>query len=150
MAQWAADDEPVLVAVWQVLREREHASENAVLAQLGWNADRRLAVMRSMRLLINAGYIVGTVSTGDATIQDVTATSLTEKGLQRVGLWPDPNQELAAELIAAIRETAEKAAPKEATLLRKVADELESIGADVLAKALLVAYQHVKTRLGLP
>jgi len=150
MAQWAADDEPVLVAVWQVIQEREHASENALLAQLGWVADRRLVVMRSMRLLINAGYIVGTVSTGDATIQNVTATSLTEKGLQRLGLWPDPNQELAAELIDAIRETAEKAGPKEATLLRKVADELESIGADVLAKELLVAYQHVKTRLGLP
>lgn len=137
-------------AVWQVLREHEHASENAALAQLGWVADWRLAGMRSMRLLINAGFNVGTVSTGDATIEDVTATSLTEKGLQKLGLWPDPNQELAAELIAAIRETAEKAGPKEATLLRKVADELESIGADVLAKVLIVAYQHVKTRLVLP
>ncbi len=150
MEQWIAEDEPVLVAVWQVLREREHASENAVLAQLGWVADRRLAVMRSMRLLINTRYMVGRVSTGDATIQDVTATSLTEKGLQRLGQWPHPNKELAAELIAAMRETAEKAEPKEASVLRKVADELERIGADVLVRALVVAYEHITTRLGLP
>ena len=49
-----------------------------------------------------------------------------------------------------MRETAEKAEPKEASVLRKVADELERIGADVLVRALVVAYEHITTRLGLP
>jgi hypothetical protein len=150
MAQWANVDGPVLEAVWQVLEDAEYASENAVLGALGWVVDQRLAVMRSMRRLIDTGYIVGKVSTGDATIQDVMATSLTEKGLQTLGLWPAPNQGLAAALIIAMREVAETAEPAKATVMRRVADELESIGADVLVKALQIAYQHIKNRLRLP
>jgi hypothetical protein len=47
MAQWAADDGPVLAAAAGLLREREHVSEDQVLAELGRSADRRLEVMRS-------------------------------------------------------------------------------------------------------
>jgi hypothetical protein len=35
MAQWTTEDGPVLQAVWKVLREREHASVDDVLAVLG-------------------------------------------------------------------------------------------------------------------
>lgn len=150
MAQWSSVDGPVLEAVWQVLQEDEHASENAVLATLRWDAGRRLAVMRSMRLLINSDYLVGKVNTGDATIQDVMATSVTEKGLLRLGQWKDPTQELVVALIAALNAAAETAEPKEASALRKAAEQLGKISRDVLVGVLTSVTRDSMTRLGLP
>src|ERR1700674_682943 len=130
MAQWAADDGPVLAAAAGLLREREHVSEDQVLAELGRSADRRLEVMRSMKLLIDSGYLVGKVNTGGATIQDVMVTGITEKGLLRLGLWTDPNQELVAALIAALNKAAEKAEPAEAGGMRKAALQVGDISPD--------------------
>jgi hypothetical protein len=150
MAQWATDDGPVLTAVARLLRESEHVSEDQVLAELGWSADRRLDVMRSMKLLIDSDYLVGKVNTGDATIQDVMVTSITEKGLLRLRQWTDPNQELVAALIAALNAAAEKAEPKEAGELRKAAEQLGRISRDVLVGVLTAAIRDSMTRLGLP
>ena len=150
MAQWAADDGPVLAAVARLLRESEHVSENQVLGELGRSADRRLEVMRSMKLLIDSDYLVGKVNTGDATIQDVMVTAITEKGLLRLGLWTDPKQELVAALIAALNAAAERAEPKEAGELRKAAEQLGKISRDVLVGVLTAAIRDSMTRLGLP
>lgn len=83
------DDGPVLAAVSRLLGgDRDTVSADQVLAELGWGADRRMALMRSMKLLIDSRCLTGKVLTGDATLQDVTATGVTEKGLQR--LLPAP------------------------------------------------------------
>jgi hypothetical protein len=150
VGQWASDDGPVLAAVGRLLRKREHVSENQVLAELGWSTDRRLDVMRSMKLLIDSDYLVGNVSTGDATIQDVMVTSITEKGLLRLGLWTDPNQELVAALIAALNAAAARAEPEEAGELRKAAEQLGRISRDVLVAVLTGAIRDSMTRLGFP
>jgi len=149
MAQWAAADGPVLAAVARLLRNSEHVSENQVLAELGWSADRRLEVMRSMKLLIESDYLAGKVNTGDATIQDVMVTGITEKGLLQLGLWTDPNQELVTTLIAALNAAAERAEPKEADELRKAAEQLGRISRDVLVGVLTAAIRDAMTRLGL-
>jgi hypothetical protein len=93
---------------------------------------------------------VGKVNTGDATIQDVMVTGITEKGLLRLGLWTDPNQELVASLIAALNAAAERAEPKEAGELRKAAEQLGRISRDVLVGVLTAAIRDAMTRLGLP
>jgi hypothetical protein len=103
-----------------------------------------------MRLLIENDYLVGKVSTGDATIQDVTATSVTEKGLQRLGQWPAPNQELVEALIAALNDAADKVAAKDATRLRKAAGLLGGLSRGVLEHALARAFDAVAGNLRLP
>jgi hypothetical protein len=150
MAQWATEDGPVLEAVWKVLRTREHAGVDDVLAVLGWDADRRSAVLRSMKLLVNTEHIDGPVLDGGGGLIDVMALEVTEKGLQRLGQWTDPNQNMVAALIAALNDAAQKAEPKEASALRKAAGELERILHDVSVGVLMSIYQDVKTRLGLP
>jgi len=90
------------------------------------------------------------VLTGDATLQDVTANNVTEKGLQRLGQWRDANQELVMALIAALNAAAEKAEPKEATELEKAADHLGRISRDVLVGVLVGVIQDFWVRLGLP
>ncbi len=151
MSQWATDDGPVLEAVARLLRDREHVSDVQVLADLGWGPDCHQAVRKSMRLLIDSDLLVGKpLTAGDGTIIDVTATSVTEKGLQRLGLWSDQNQELVAALIAALNEVAAKAAPKDATMLCRAADELEKIAGDVLGRVLVLLFEHYKTRFGIP
>jgi hypothetical protein len=150
MAQWTTEDGPVLQAVWKVLREREHASVDDVLAVLGWDAVRRAGVLKSMKLLINTGHLGGPVLEGAGGLVDVVALEVTEKGLQRLGQWTDPNQNMVAALIAALNAAADKAEPKEASALRKAAGELERILHDVSVGVLMSIYQDVKTRLGLP
>ena len=150
MTQWATEDGPVLKAVWQVLREREYADPGHVLAALGWDAERRPGVLRSMKLLVDTGHRAGPVLAGAGGLMDVMATDVTEKGLQRLGQWSDPNQDLVAALIAALNKAAEKAEPQEATALRKAADQLERIVHDVSVGVLLSLYHDIKTRLGIP
>jgi hypothetical protein len=150
MAQWSTNDGPVLAAVWRILNRQEHASENETLIELGRPIEDRLAVMRSMKRLNDNGFLVCKVSTGDATIQDVMATSVTEKGLQALGQWPSPNQELIAALIAALNDAADKVAPKEATKLRKAATMLGGISRDVLVDVSVRVAAAVGTHFGLP
>ncbi len=150
MAQWATDDGPVLAAAARLLRESEHVSEDQVLAELGRSADHRLDVMRSLNLLIDSDHLLGKVNRGDATILDVMVTDITEKGLLRLGLWTDQNQELVAALIAALNAAAEKAAPEEAGELRKAAEQLGRISRDVLVGVLTSVIRDSMTRLGLP
>jgi hypothetical protein len=133
-----------------VLRERERVSADEVLAELGCGADSRLTVMRSMKLLIDSDYLVGKVLTGDATLQDVTANNVTEKGLQRLGQWRDANQELVMALIAALNAAAEKAEPKEATELGKAADQLGRISRDVLVGVLVGGYPGLQSSARAP
>jgi len=77
-------------------------------------------------------------------------TDITEKGLLRLGLWTDQNQELVAALIAALNAAAEKAAPEEAGELRKAAEQLGRISRDVLVGVLTSVIRDSMTRLGLP
>ncbi len=151
MAQWATDDGPVLATVARLLRDRDHVSDALVLAELGWGPNRHSAVKRSMKLLIDSDFLVGRpLTAGDGTIMDVTVTSVTEKGLQRLGLWTDQNQELVAALIAALNDAAAKAKPEEATRLRKAAHALEGVGRDVLVGVLVGVVDGFRARLGLP
>lgn len=140
----------MLEAVWKVLRKQEYAHVDDVLSTLGWDADRRASALRSMKLLIDSGHLTGPVLTGGGGLLDATAIEVTEKGLQRLGHWPDPNQNLVAAMVNALNTAADKAAPKEATALRKAADQLERILHDVSVGVLLSLYQDIKTRLGLP
>ncbi len=150
MTQWTTDDGPVLVATWRVLARQTYASEHDVLAELGREPADLPAVMRSMKLLTDNDYLVAKVSTGDATIQDVMATSVTEKGLQRLGQWPAPNEELVEALIAALNDAADKVAPKDATRLRKAAGLLGGVSREVLVDATVRAFAAVAKNLGLP
>ena len=150
MAQLETEDGPVLAAVWKVLREHEDAHVDDVVAALGWDVERRAGVLRSMKLLIDSGHLTGPVLSGGGGLLDATAIEVTEKGLQRLGHWPDPNQNLVAAMVAALNTAADKAAPQEATALRRAADQLERILHDVSVGVLMSLYQDIKTRLGLP
>jgi hypothetical protein len=150
MAQWAAEDGPVLEAVWRVLRTREHAAVDDVLAVLAWGTDRRTGVLKSMKLLVNTGHLGGPVLEGAGGLIDVVALEVTEKGLLRLGQWTDANQDLVAALIAALNKAADQAEPKEATALRTAAGALERILHDVSVGVLMSIYQDIKTRLGIP
>ncbi len=59
-------------------------------------------------------------------------------------------QTLVAAMVAALNTAADKAAPQEATALRRAADQLERILHDVSVGVLMSLYQDVKTRLGRP
>jgi hypothetical protein len=80
------NDRAVLAAVERLLRDREHVSADEVLADLRWSAERKVPLMRAMKLLIDVGDVDGKPLTGDGTILDVMATGITEKGLDRLGL----------------------------------------------------------------
>jgi hypothetical protein len=80
------DDRVVLAATERLLREHEHVSADEVLAALGWDADRKLPLMRAMKRLIDDGQLVGKVLTGDATTLEVMVTDIAQKGLTRLGL----------------------------------------------------------------
>jgi hypothetical protein len=80
------DDRVVLAATERLLREHEHVSADEVLGALGWDADRKLPLMRAMKRLIDDGQLVGKVLTGDATTLEVMVTDIAQKGLTRLGL----------------------------------------------------------------
>ena len=74
MAQWTTEDGPVLEAAWRRLAKGNHVNASEVLSELGRGADNLPAVMRSMKLLIDSGYLDGSPLSGDATLLDVTVT----------------------------------------------------------------------------
>jgi hypothetical protein len=80
------DDRGVLATAERLLRAREHVGADELLTSLGWAADRKLPLMRTIRRLIEDDQLLGKVLSGDATIVDVTVTGITEKGLIRLGL----------------------------------------------------------------
>jgi hypothetical protein len=88
---------------------------------------------RSVKRLAKAGMLDGQMTLGGTW----AISGVTERGLREAGVWPDRADHLAAQLIAALTEAADREPePERRSKLRAAASGVAGVGRDVLTEVL--------------
>jgi DNA-binding Lrp family transcriptional regulator len=129
MDDLSSTDRRMLAAIVQQIEHdgRDVADMAAISAELGLEAAQ---TGRSLRRLVDANMVRGKGMLGGNWI----VAGVAERGLREVGAWPDRADQLAAQLIAALAEAAEREPePEKKSGLRTAAT---GVGRDVLTDVL--------------
>jgi len=128
---WALDLKVLAHLVEQIETHGQVAQSRTVAEQLNEEIE---AVNSAMRRLIDHGYVQGSARLGGGSY---TVHTIHERGLRATKAWPSDAEHLAALIISALAEAADKEQePQKRGKLRAAASSVGAVGKDVLAEVL--------------
>jgi hypothetical protein len=140
--RWS-DVEPVLLATYGLLADRDMISSDEVVAAIEPEPTNALTAVRALNYLNDHGYIDGTMYLGSVMPENIRAT---EKGLQVASGWPVPgdSQVFASKFVKALTERINDSeiADEERGKLKRLRDATEDVGVRLVAEIVARTAEH--------
>jgi len=140
--RWS-DVEPVLLATYGLLADRDMITSDAAIAAIEPAPADALTAVRALNYLNEQGYIDGTMYLGSVMPENIRAT---EKGLQVASGWPVPgdSQVFASEFVRTLtdRINDSETAEDERGKLKRLREATEDVGVRLVSEIVARMAEH--------